>query len=103
MKTITPVNIWVNGQMKEAKILDSYATNVTLNISAQFYWALFEENADGTKGAQLANGNIGMDGADYQAWDQDSFAWDYIAGKLNLTITGDYVEPVVVQNDDQPE
>ena len=25
----------------------------------------------------------------------DSVAWDFVAGKLNLTITGDYVAPVI--------
>lgn len=93
-KTIAPVNVWVNGQNKEAKILDSYAVNVTLNTSATFYWSIYVENTDGSQGEQVAQGNLVMAGADYQAWDQDSYAWDWIAAQLNLTITGDYVPPV---------
>lgn len=93
-KTIQPVTLWVNGQSKEGKILDSYAIRVTLGESAQFYWAIYVENTDGSQGEQVAQGNIGMEGAEYQAWDQDTYAWDYVAGKLNLTITGDFVPPV---------
>lgn len=84
MKTITPVNIWTNGQTKEATILNAYAVNVQLNNSATFYYALLDENKD-----QLAQGNLTMSGADYQAWDQDSFAWDWVASQLGITITGD--------------
>lgn len=90
-KTILPVNVWVDGQVKEAKILDSYGTNVTLGVSATFFWGIFTENADGSKGEQVAQGNVDMEGAAYQAWEQDTYAWDYIAEQLNLTITGDYV------------
>lgn len=93
-KTIAPITVWVNGQSKEAKILDSYGIRVTLNQSAQFYWAIFVENTDGSQGEQVAQGNLSMDGADYLAWNQDTYAWDFIANKLNLTITGDYVPPV---------
>lgn len=92
-KTIQPVNVWVNGQNKEAKILDSYGTRVQLSNSAQFYWALYAENVDGSQGEQLTQGNISMLGQDYQSWEQDEFAWDFIASNLNLTITGDYVPP----------
>jgi hypothetical protein len=46
---------------------------------------------------QLAQGNLTMSGEDYLAWEADTFAWDYIAEKLNLVITGDYVAPVIEQ------
>ena len=38
---------------------------------------------------------MALDGDDYQLWDEDGFAWDWVAGQLNLTITGDYVPPVI--------
>ena len=36
-----------------------------------------------------------MTGEAYTKWTQDAYAWDWIAEQLNLTITGDYVPPVV--------
>jgi hypothetical protein len=34
-----------------------------------------------------------MEGEAYTQWEVDSYAWDWIAEQLNLTITGDYVVP----------
>jgi hypothetical protein len=95
MKTIQPVSIWDNGQVLEAKILDAYAINVILGTSATFYYSLFAENVDTTKGNQVAQGNLLMTGEAYTQWTVDSYAWDWVAAQLNLTITGDYVPPVV--------
>jgi hypothetical protein len=93
MKTIQPVSIWYNGQLQEAKVLNAYAVNVSLNESATFYYALYSLNPNDTLGVQLAQGNLNMTGTDYQEWQQDSYAWDWVAGELNVTITGDYVPP----------
>jgi hypothetical protein len=94
MKTIQSVSIWDNGQVLEAKILNTYAVNVTLGTSASFYYALFAENLDNTQGIQVAQGNLTMSGEAYTQWEVDSYAWDWVAAQLNLTITGDYVPPV---------
>ena len=94
MKTIEPVSIWDNGLVYQAKILNTYATNVTLGTSAEFYYQLFSENVDLTLGIQVAQGNLTMTGEAYAQWEVDSYAWDWVAGQLNLTITGDYVPPV---------
>jgi hypothetical protein len=90
MKTITPIFIWDAGQNKQADILNAFAVNVTLGKSAEFYYTISNETE------QLAFGNLTLEGADYQQWDEDVFAWDWIAEKLNLTIIGDYVPPVVM-------
>ena len=90
MKNITPIPMWANGTTTNATILNAYAVNVTLGQSATFYYALLSADK-----AILASGNITMSGADYQAWDDDSVAWDYIASELNLEILGDYVESEV--------
>jgi hypothetical protein len=37
-----------------------------------------------------------MTGEAYQEWNQDEFAWEWVAEQLNLTITGDYVPPVTI-------
>jgi hypothetical protein len=102
MKTIQPVSIWDNGQTLEAKILNAYAVNVTLGTSALFYYTLSTEN-DGNLGVQVAQGNLLMTGEAYTQWEVDSYAWDWIAEQLNLTITGDYVPPVPPQPEPTPE
>jgi hypothetical protein len=94
MKTIEPISIWDNGQTYEAKVLTASAVNVILNTSATFYYALYSENEDGLLGLNLTQGNLLMTGEAYAQWEVDSYAWDWVAAQLNLTITGDYVPPV---------
>jgi hypothetical protein len=103
MKTIQPVSIWDNGQTLEAKILNAYAVNVSLGTSATFYYSLMTELEDGKIGVQVAQGNLTMTGEAYTQWTVDSYAWDWIAAQLNLTITGDYVPPVPPQPEPTPE
>ena len=103
MKTIEPVSIWDNGSVKEAKILNSYAVNVTLGNSATFYYSLNMKNDDESLGAQVAQGNLTMTGDAYADWTVDAYAWDWVAQQLNLTITGDYIPPVPPDLETQPE
>lgn len=84
MKTIQPVSIWFNGEVKQATILDASAVKLELGSWAKFQYSLIVSGF-----GQVASGNLVMEGQDYQDWDQDSFAWDWIAQKLGLTITGD--------------
>jgi len=90
MKQIQPINIWVNGETKVAEFLNANGINVTLGVSASFYWQLSTKVTDSegneVAGKSIAQGNLTMDGADYQQWNQDIFAWDWIANKLNLVI-----------------
>lgn len=87
MKQIEPISIWDKGQNKQADILNAFAVNITLDISATFYYTLSNETE------QLAQGNLTMSGDAYEQWQSDSYAWDWIASQLNLTIIGDYVKP----------
>jgi hypothetical protein len=103
MKTIEATPIWDNGQTVEAKILNASAVNVTLGTSATFYYSLYSETADGYVGQQVAQGNLNMTGEAYAQWEVDSYAWDWVAAQLNLTITGDYVPPVPPQPEPTPE
>jgi len=103
MKTIQPVSIWDNGSVKEAKILNAYAVNVTLGTSATFYYSLSAENDDQTIGSQVAQGNLTMDGDAYAQWSVDSYAWDWVAEQLNLTIAGEYVPLVPPEPTPPPE
>jgi hypothetical protein len=94
MKTIQAVPIWDNGQTLEAKVLNAYAINVTLGVSANFYYALYSETTEGNLGQMVAQGNLSMDTEAYTAWgNNDDYAWDWVAEQLNLTITGDFVPP----------
>ena len=94
MKTIEPISIWDNGIVQEATVLNTYANYVQLNQSATFLWVLFS-TVDGQIANQLSQGNLSMTGEAYEQWQLDEYAWDYVAAQLNLTITGDYVPPVV--------
>jgi len=94
MKTIEPIIIWNNGQNLEAKILNTYAVNVALGRSAVFYFSLIQENLDGSIGNVVSEGNLVMSDEDYKKWEVDSYAWDWVASQLKLTIIGDYVPPV---------
>jgi len=90
MKQIQPIDIWINGETKVAEFLNANGINVTLGVSASFYWQLFTKVTDSEgneiAGESIAQGNLLMDGEDYQNWNQDIFAWDWIANKLNLVI-----------------
>ena len=90
MKQIQPISIWDNGKNQEACILNAYCINDNLSTSATFYYSLLSESMQ-----QLAQGNLSMSGEDYVAWQTNDYAYDWVATQLNLTITGDYVPPVV--------
>lgn len=89
-KQIQSVNVWINGQVKVAEYLDSYGIGFTLNVSARFFYSLSTKvvDAEGVEspGEQVTSGNLDMVGQDYQDWQQDEFAWDWVASQLNLVI-----------------
>lgn len=93
MKTIEPISIWDNGTVQEATVLNTYAINVQLNNSATFWWGLYSTN-NAQLDIVLSQGNLSMTGDAYTQWQTDSYAWDWVAEQLNLTITGDYIPPV---------
>ena len=96
MVQIEPISIWSNGQTKTASILDSYGIRTTLGVQSTFYYGLYVKNDDGSMGEQVAQGNLEMSGEDYQLWgDDDNYAWEWVAGKLNLTIVGEFPAPVI--------
>jgi hypothetical protein len=90
MKNITPISIWDNGTNQSASILNAYCINDNLSTSATFYYSLLSDSLQ-----QLAQGNLSMSGEVYDAWQTNDYAYDWVATQLNLTITGDYVPPVV--------
>lgn len=88
MKTIQPIQIWKSGALKEATLLNSYVVSDNLVDSALFYYSLATAASEA-----LAEGNLTMSGADYQAWEQNEYAWQWVATQLGLTITGDAEQP----------
>ena len=89
MKQIQPVSIWYNGTLVNANIFNLYSINDNLTNSATFYFALFSGTLE-ELGTKLSEGNLTMDGADYTTYstipDSNSFAYNWGATKLNLTI-----------------
>ena len=95
-KQISPVNVWVNGQSKEAKYLQVTCINDNYESSATNYWQMFTMNVDAegveSMGEQVAAGNTTIQGEDYVLWgDQPAMAinawiYNWVAEQLNLTI-----------------
>jgi hypothetical protein len=87
MKKIKQIQSWLNGESIEATQFELKAINVNLETSANFYFALFSEN-----GVKTTEGNLFMDGKDYQDWQNDQYAWNWAATKLNLEILPEIIE-----------
>ena len=92
MKTISPIQSWINGKSVTATIFNMYVIGGVLGSSASFYYSLLDSDL-----ANVAQGNLTMSGEAYAGWgNDDEYAWDWAASsdQLNLTIIGDYVPPV---------
>ena len=85
MKAIQPVLIWVNGANAQATQLSLSIINDNLSTSATLYYQLLSED-----GTQLAQGNLTIDGEQYQSWGESSdinnAAYEIAATKLALTL-----------------
>ena len=85
MKEIQSVSIWYNGQMVNATIFNMTSISDNLIDNATFYYQLFS-----SENLQLAQGNLTMDGFDYDAYttspDSNAYAYQWGAEKLNLTL-----------------
>ena len=86
--------MWHNGKQVSANYLQLYATNDNLVNVAQFQYSLYAvaqesgANPPYIMNTQLTNGNLTMTGDDYLSWEQNQYAWDWVAAQLNIT----YVE-----------
>jgi hypothetical protein len=85
MKEIQPVSIWYNGSMVQATIYNMKSISDNLSTNATFYYQLYSASQ-----LQLADGNLTMDGFDYEAYstspDSNAYAYSWCASKLNLTL-----------------
>jgi hypothetical protein len=89
-KQIEPINVWVNGESKVAEFLDANGINVVLFTTGGFYWTLWTKVVDAegndVPGEQVAQGNLQMTTEEYQLWQEDEYAIEWVAAQLNLTI-----------------
>jgi hypothetical protein len=86
MKTIKSVNIWNNGTIDSATILNLTCINDNLFDNAVFYYEL-KDSAFIT----IASGNLTMSLPDYITdWTTNNAAYLWAATQLNLDITGEY-------------
>lgn len=104
MRNIEPIQIWLNGQLKQASVLDAKIINDDLKTTCTFYYELkeatiitppLEEGGQETSviGARLADGNVSISGEDYLNWDGgNDYAFNFIANHLNLTLI---IDPVI--------
>lgn len=93
MKQIKIVPIWDNGTTHEGNKFQCYSTYDNFQDSATLYYAIYADNK------MLTSGNLQLSGEDYEAWDSNpsanEWAINWAATQLNLTIIGDWVDPVV--------
>ena len=91
MKTIQPIPSWVKGQAVTATIFNMRPIYGELFKFTDFYYQLLDDAL-----VMAAEGNLSLSGEDYQEWgNDDNYPYEWAATKLNLTITGDYIPPVV--------
>ena len=88
MKTIQPVVFPLN--LGTATILNAYCINDNLTNCATFYYSLLTDSQ-----SQLQQGNLTMTGENYLGWVTNDYAYNWVATQIDVTITGDYVPPVV--------
>lgn len=78
---IQEVTIWKNGEAKAATQISATIISDNLTDSATFYYRLLTEESE-----QVAEGNVGISGEDYENWFSNEDAYKYICTKLNLTL-----------------
>lgn len=90
MRQIQPINIWSGGQQKSANTLNMYIINDNLTTSATFYYQLLTVANGETSGEILADGNLIIEGQDYESWgeggDINLEAYTWAALQLNLIL-----------------
>jgi hypothetical protein len=92
MAQIQPITLWIQGQTKTANAFDLSIVNDDLSTRAVLYYRLGSETQSETETETiwLQDGNLTIDGEDYQTWDADPSANEWIynwaAQQLNITI-----------------
>lgn len=93
---IQPVNVWQNGQVKEANNFSMRIVNDNLETACTFYYEMqnvqevVTEDQTTTIVDTLTFGNLTLAGEEYQTWDADpsanEWAYNWAAAQLNLVL-----------------
>lgn len=87
---IKPISSWQNGQEIQANEFQLRVTNDNLNTSATFYYSISTEQTEEIVSEVLVDGNLILDGTEYQSWDSDpsanAWAYNWAIAKLNLEL-----------------
>lgn len=95
MEHIQPITLWIAGETKTANVFQMRIIADDLKAYAQLFYQLGHETAPVDPEEKpavnwLQDGNLSIQGADYQAWNNepDANAWIYAwaAQQLNLTV-----------------
>ena len=99
MKAITPVNIWHEGSLKSASLLNVASSYDDLSTYASLSYRILEEvdQPDAPQGMTavnmslvVASGTVYMGGQDYIDWDNSNqAAYEFVAEKLNLELVAE--------------
>lgn len=85
MKAIQPINVWVDGETKQANQFTLIIVFDNLDTEAMFSYVLGDSDNNA-----FISGKLPIDGNDYQNWaqslDSNSDAYVYAANALNLTL-----------------
>lgn len=87
---IQPISSWQNGQELQGTEFNLIVIDDNLNTSATFYYTISTESTNDSISVTLVNGNLTMEGQDYQNWDSsisaNEWAYKWAATKLNLEL-----------------
>jgi hypothetical protein len=93
MAQIQPISTWFKGEERQANIFSLYSTGDNLLDSATFKYQLIELiviSPEEQSSQSLVNGDLTINGVDYEQWDAevDANAWIYqwAADQLNLVL-----------------
>jgi hypothetical protein len=92
--SITPVPIWVNGQIKTADFIICLIVLDNLLNKAVFQYQLCHQEPDAESGQIMtfcyAQGNVAIVNSDYENWsatpDINYAAYEYVCNIMNLTL-----------------
>ena len=85
MIKIKQFKIWINGKLTPVDYLYILCNSDNLKDTAIFYYALHNE-ITGEIGNLIANGNLTMTGTDYESFDSNEYAVNWVASQLKITI-----------------
>ena len=87
---IQAISSWQNGQEKLGTEFNLRIINDDLSTNASFYYSISTEQTEEIISQVLVDGNLILDGEEYQSWDSDpsanAWAYTWALAKLNLTL-----------------